>query len=473
MPTSRGATFWLGLLLVLGLFALPLLVGLNEPEMRNDEAIYSYAVERILDTGNWLTPRSIPNDGPFLEKPPLKFWITAAGIKSGLLPNNDKGLRWFDALFGGIAFVYIFLIGCRLSGPTCGVVAVLVLFTLDPLLFEHGLRSNNMEASLFLAYCGGLYHFIRWTESDPGRGRLHAFIIAGYFALAFMTKFVAALFLPMIAMVALLWRPGGWTMARRRWPEWVLPALGVIVVTAPWFIYQSRVHADEFWQTIFGVHVFKRFTAWLDPGHLHPWHFYFTQTWLEIGASHSQVLVGLGLVRLAVAAVRNESWVARLVLVWGLLPTALISAGTSKLLHYEYPFWPLVGLSAGFAFAWILAEVERHGPAISEWFARLRPRRAAVLSQRSHRVRAVLIGIASVAFALALWTAFVGAVRIEIGGTTIFRNSSFLRPAFVGAVLLWLVQQTRTVLRLVAAFGLALLLPLSTVHGQGASLRAA
>ena len=54
-------------------------------DIRNDEAIYDYAVDRILETGEWLTPRSSTLDGPFLEKPPLKFWIVAGAIKSGLL----------------------------------------------------------------------------------------------------------------------------------------------------------------------------------------------------------------------------------------------------------------------------------------------------------------------------------------------------------------------------------------------------
>ncbi len=150
-------------LLVLLLFCFPLFLGLSRWDVGNDEAIYSYAVDRILETGEWLTPRSIPTDEPFLEKPPLKFWMVAAPIRVGLLPHDEFGLRFIDALCGAAAFVYVFLLGRWLAGPVCGAAAVLVLFTIDPLLFEHGLRSNNMEAPLFLSYCGGLFHFARWT----------------------------------------------------------------------------------------------------------------------------------------------------------------------------------------------------------------------------------------------------------------------------------------------------------------------
>src|SRR5688572_15467191 len=83
---------WLGLAVVVALFCAPLFIGLNNWDQRNDEAIYSYAVDRILETGEWLTPRIIPTDTPFLEKPPLKFWLVAGAIRVGLFPANDRGL---------------------------------------------------------------------------------------------------------------------------------------------------------------------------------------------------------------------------------------------------------------------------------------------------------------------------------------------------------------------------------------------
>jgi len=104
---------WLAL--VLALFCLPLFIGLGREDVRDDEAIYSFAVERVLETGDWLEPKSIPNETwAFLEKPPLKFWIVAAPIRFGLLPHNEFGFRFWDALFGALSFIYVFLIGSRL-----------------------------------------------------------------------------------------------------------------------------------------------------------------------------------------------------------------------------------------------------------------------------------------------------------------------------------------------------------------------
>ena len=56
------------------LFGIPLFVGLGRTDLENDEAIYSYSVERMVALHDWLTPRAIYDgaDNPFLEKPPRK-----------------------------------------------------------------------------------------------------------------------------------------------------------------------------------------------------------------------------------------------------------------------------------------------------------------------------------------------------------------------------------------------------------------
>ena len=70
---------------ILALFCLPLFVDLGHADLFGDEAIYSWGADYILQTGEWLTPVSSPYpDRPFLEKPPLKFWVVAAGIKAGV-----------------------------------------------------------------------------------------------------------------------------------------------------------------------------------------------------------------------------------------------------------------------------------------------------------------------------------------------------------------------------------------------------
>src|SRR5690349_22155699 len=98
-------TPWLWLALIVPLFCVPLFLGLDRTDLDNDEAIYSFVVETMLKDGDWLTPKSIPSEtAAFLEKPPLKFWITYVPMRLGLLPQGEFGLRFMDAAMSTLAF---------------------------------------------------------------------------------------------------------------------------------------------------------------------------------------------------------------------------------------------------------------------------------------------------------------------------------------------------------------------------------
>src|SRR4030095_17245013 len=88
----------------------------------------------------------------------------------------------------------------RLAGPAAAIASCLLLFGVRDPVLVHGIRSNNMEAALLAAYCGGLYHFLRWRHSGARRD---AIITSAWFTLAFLTKVVAAAFLPLVAVAGL------------------------------------------------------------------------------------------------------------------------------------------------------------------------------------------------------------------------------------------------------------------------------
>ena len=146
-------------------FCLPLFVDLGTPDLDNDEAIYSFAVDRMARaTGDWLVPQSDSARGRRLPRKAAAQVLDgrAADAGSAGCRTDEFGLRFWDAVFGAASFVYVFLIGTWLLNPVCGVVAVLLLFAHAPLLFSHGLRSNTMDGAVVLAYCGGIYHYLRW-----------------------------------------------------------------------------------------------------------------------------------------------------------------------------------------------------------------------------------------------------------------------------------------------------------------------
>jgi 4-amino-4-deoxy-L-arabinose transferase-like glycosyltransferase len=430
---------------------------LGDPDIENDEAIYTYSVEKMLDSGDWLTPRTIPGEAPFLEKPPLKFWLVAAPIRAGLLPRSPFGLRVVDALLGAIAFGYVALFGYRLGGPACAVASPLILFGLRDLVLAHGLRSNNMEASLVAAYAGGLYHFVRWRED--GRRR-DALIVGAWFTLAFMTKFVAAAFMPLVAIGACLvpqegGRPKAW---RTVLADWAWPAAIAAGVSAPWFLYQYARVGWALIDTMFLMHVFARFTSHLDPQHLHPGPYYLTEIVRSLGEARCQWLVAAGAGLLLYRIVRRRDPVAWLVLLWAAVPLAVMSGLSSKLFHYAYPFLAPFALAGGLALA---APVDLLRRPLERLAVRLDTAPLGGLHRllAGPAVRYAALTIAVLAALVAGVTLLVGAIRVSLFEIPM-RNSSVIRPLVIAVAGVAVARAWRYALT-VAPVALLSLLPLA------------
>jgi len=426
---------WLGAALVIVLFCFPLFVNLGGSDLENDEAGHSFAVDVMLKTGDWLTPRSSPReDVAFLEKPPLKFWLVAAPIRLGLLPHDEFGLRFWDAVFGSALFLYVFAIGRMVRGPLAGVAAVLMLFVQTPLLVDHGLRSNNMEAMVVLAYCAGFYHYFAWRRAEnPRRRGLH--IVAGtlYFAAAFMMKTVAAAFLPALVGVAIVARRDDRARIRADWRACAVAAALAGVLIAPWFLYQYHRFGSELWSTMFGMHVYKRLTAYLDPAHLQPWHFYFS-TILSQLRTHlvlTPVLGGAALI--AIRTIRTGWQEGAVILAWMVLPVALISLGSSKLYHYAYPCLPPLAIAGGYLAA-VLARFFLRS--LDRWLVPL----DRVLGASVRRVvawpavRVAFLAVAAASLAVAVATGIEGTFRLTAGDRVLLRSSSMARPLLFAVV---------------------------------------
>jgi 4-amino-4-deoxy-L-arabinose transferase-like glycosyltransferase len=397
----------------------------------------------MVSTGDWFVPRAIPHaEGPFLEKPPLKFWLTALPMRTGLLPADEFGMRFWDAAFGAASFMYVFLIGAWFLSPVCGFAACLLLFAHAPLVFSHGLRSNTMDSAVVLAYCGGIYHYLRWTgpfvvrtfdRSSEGtrttNGRIHVFAVALYFVLGFMTKFVAALFLPMILGLSALAIPEHRRALAHGWRTWALAAVTAIVLIAPWFVFATARFGGAFWQTILGMHVFRRFTTSLDPGHVQPWHYYLSQMF-AFWESGALVLIAAGFALVAGWSARRYAPSAFVLVFWIVLPLAAMSAVTSKLYHYAFPFLPALALMGAYFAALVPAigwpPFDRALERVYTWVKSRAPRFTRLVRHRA--VRAVLLLALVVTVAAAVGGVVFGRIEFTVGPIEL-ASAGVLRPA--------------------------------------------
>jgi 4-amino-4-deoxy-L-arabinose transferase-like glycosyltransferase len=287
-----------------------------------------------------------------------------------------------------------------------------------------------MEAPLTLAYCGALYHFAAWRAPAGARRRAHLAAVALYFVLGFMTKFVAALFLPLIIVAAAALCPSWRGAIRRDLGAWMAACGLAVALIAPWFVWAHVTFGAALWQWMFGVHVYQRFAGTLHPEHLQPWWYYWTTMYARFAEAGSTLLVMAALPVLGAATVRRRWPEGLVVLLWFLVPMALITAGTSKLYHYVYPFLPALALAVGVLTAAIVAggagPFARALAAFYGWMDRRLPGVRAVL--RLPAVRALLLALAAVSLALAAASLVLGTIRLDVDPYLRFRSRGIARP---------------------------------------------
>jgi hypothetical protein len=310
-----------------------------------------------------------------------------------------------------------------------------------------------MEAPLVAAYAGGLYHVLRWRHGGARRDALAA---GAWFTLACLTKFVAAAFLPLVALVSLaLPRPGLLPKPLRAClADWGWAAALCVGVSAPWFVYEYWLFGPKLIETMFLQHVFARFTGALDPTHLQPADYYYRGILRMLTEARCQWLVAAGAAILAYRVVRWRDGLAWTVVVWGVLPLALISGLSSKVLHYAYPFLPPLALAGGVALAAPIGLLREPLERLADRLERSRfLGLSTVLARPGPRTALLVVGSAAVV--LAGVTLIVGTTKVVVAGL-VLRNSSVLRPLAVAVICFSLARAWRHMLTAVPVTMMAL-----------------
>ena len=168
-----------------------------------------------------------------------------------------------------------------------------------------------------------------------------------------------------------------------------------------------------------------------------------------------------GAVLLLYRVVRDRDGLAWTLIVWGVLPLALISGLSSKVMHYTYPFLPPLALAGGLALA---APISMFKDRLDRLADRLEGARLHWLPDVLSRpaVRRGLMAVGVLAILLAAIALVAGSTKVVIGGV-LLRNSSVLRPLVVAAAAFGLAQAWRHALTW-APVALLLLLPLSAAR---------
>ncbi|MEO8196456.1 MAG: glycosyltransferase family 39 protein [Thermoanaerobaculia bacterium] len=320
--------------------------GIWEP----DEGFYSNVSLGMLSSGDFVTPRL--NDVPFLDKPPLLYWSTAAGM--AMLGVNEWGARSGQALwFVGTALLVGWL-GGRWWGARTGRIAALVYAT----MLVPCLAANVVTPDTPLAFACALAFCCFWRMEDspaPGRRALWGTATGAALGLGALAKGPAILVLiaPLGLFLLLrrrrsrtpaLWADaGGWAMA-----------VAFFAVALPWYLFMIARLPGAFAyfvdNQIAGRLIneqYARNSGWLGGLIVYlPTIFVGTLPWNLVWLRRTKSPAGALPARPSRGALRSRS-VDLLLLLWVTVPAVVFVAASSRLPLYVLPiFAPLALLTA-------------------------------------------------------------------------------------------------------------------------------
>ncbi len=218
------------------------------------------------------------NETPFLEKPPLYWWVMSASYK--LFGVTDGTARLPSALFGFLTLLFTYLIGKRVGEEKTGVFAALVLTTMTEFsVISHRCLVDN---ALFFFVTLGYYGFFTGYTSENTEGKWIGYeIMALSSGLAFLSKGLVGpgLIVGPAILTLLAYRDFG---EFRR----IVPQIGVgiflfLLIVAPWIIdlYNTggkQAIQEYLLQNTLGrmlPSVIRHYVG----GHKHPFFYYFAE----------------------------------------------------------------------------------------------------------------------------------------------------------------------------------------------------
>ncbi len=210
------------LLFFWGIGALPL----RDP----DEGLYASIAREMVSRPDWLTPRF--NGLPYLEKPPLYYWLTA--LTYWAFGLSEWGARLWAAV-GSLGTVLVtVLLGREAIGARAGPVAGLLCATSLGVFLYGRFAGVDLLFTLFLS--STFLCFFRWAHKGGWASLLGVYLSL---ALMILTKGLLGLLLPLPAIGRVLW------LTRRRRPHdgglwWGVPLL--LAVVLPWHLLVSRAN---------------------------------------------------------------------------------------------------------------------------------------------------------------------------------------------------------------------------------------
>lgn len=367
-PPAAAVEAWREMLRAAGLLALSamvLLPGLGSSgRLSYHEAFVAQGAREMLESGNWAYPTI--GGRPWLEKPPLPWWLTAA---TGQLAGgvDEAVARLPSAVAAALLTLSVASIAARRYGAGIGWLAGAVQATTAWTVTRGRLAEADILLACIITWAIAAFD-VMTAEEDPSapgwrRARWAFFALLGCTSLVKGIGFGAAL-LGSVVIVATAWRRDRRAASRLVFPA---GAAAVLALSVAWPLAMIARHGSGA-LALWTMHVSDRLAARPAAFAGEPWWEYGPGILIQalpwtplafVGAWHSlgRALAGARLpdhgLRPQAAGATSPTIVAgdRLLWAWAITPLALLSLASVKNAHYviaaqvPWSIWAALGIS--------------------------------------------------------------------------------------------------------------------------------
>ena len=305
------------------------------PLWATDEQTYSEWAFHMFKTGDYLTPWAFGQLEIGLGKPPLFIWLMSLAYQ--VFGATNFAARFWSPVFGALSLVLVFYLGKKLYNSFVGFLSTLVLGTFATF---YVFARHAMTDVTFVFFVLVSVYFLLLGEETEGSRRYLA--LGGlFFGLAFMTKQLQALLIPLIVFSYFIATRRGirFFLSRRFALFW---RVGLLVVS-PWLIYMTLRFGPDFWQSHF---LFSGVTRTVSPieGHVEGYLYYFSYL------VNYETLFWILLLPLAAGLCTFNAVVRRskgdaLILAWMTIVLAVFTFAQTKLFWYILPAFPAFAIA--------------------------------------------------------------------------------------------------------------------------------
>ena len=301
-----------------------------------DEGRYAEIPREMVASGDWVTPRL--NGIKYFEKPPLQYWATAAAYE--VFGTSEWSARLWTALTGFLGILLTFWLAWRLYGPMTALAAAAV--QAGSLLYVVLAHVTTLDMGLTFALqltLAGLVWLIH-DKDHPERCRPGVALLAVGVALAFLSKGLIGILIPLAVAGLYLLVSRDWKLLLRSQPWW--SAIVLLVLAGPWLLKVSQSN-PEFAHFFFVHEHFQRFLTRVHDRYQS--NAFFVPIFLVGFLPWTPLLPAL-------AADAWRSWrakdrVVQLLTIWTVFIFLFFSFSQSKLAPYILPIFPALALLAG------------------------------------------------------------------------------------------------------------------------------